>query len=225
MRAAQAPPTFTGLIMENSFVVIVFAKAPVPGEVKTRLLPALDAEHAAMLHAALTERALMTALDSNADAIELCCAPDDSHSFFQSCAEDFEIDLSLQGEGDLGERMLRVLDRALDEYAQAIIIGADCPALSAKHINAAAAALTDRDIVLTPAEDGGYALIGARRTHAKMFAAIDWGTDVVLAQQRHNLAACALSWHEMETLWDVDRPDDLPRLQALRPPLEFFWPS
>lgn len=211
--------------MENSLVVIVFAKAPVPGEVKTRLLPALDAEHAAMLHAALTERALMTALDSNADAIELCCAPDDSHSFFQSSAEDFEINLSLQGEGDLGERMLRVLDRALEEYAQAIIIGADCPALSAKHINAAAAALTDHDSVLTPAEDGGYALIGAKRTHTKMFDAIDWGTGVVLAQQRRNLAACALSWHEMETLWDVDRPDDLARLQALRPPLEFFWPS
>ena len=211
--------------MSNSFVLIVFAKAPVPGEVKTRLIPALDAEHAAMLHAALTERALTTALDSDAEAIELCCAPDDAHSFFQSCAEDFEVDLSRQGEGDLGERMLRALDRALEEFPQAIIIGADCPALTAKHIDAAAAALANHDIVLTPAEDGGYALIGARRTHPDMFKGIAWSTDTVLEQQRNNLGDCGLSRHEMETLWDVDRPADLPRLQALHPSLEFFWPA
>ena len=211
--------------MGNSVVLIIFAKAPVPGEVKTRLLPALDAEHAAMLHAALTERALATALGSDADAIELCCAPDDNHSFFQSCAEDFEIDLSLQGDGDLGARMLRVLDRALEEFAQAIIIGADCAVLTAKHFNTAAAALVNHDIVLNPAEDGGYVLIGAARTHADMFNGIDWGTNTVLEQQRRNLAACGLNWQELDTLWDVDRPEDLPRLKALRPPLEFFWPD
>jgi hypothetical protein len=58
-----------------------------------------------------------------------------------------------------------------------------------------------------------------------MFDAIEWGTHEVLAQQRRQLQACGLSWHEMETLWDVDRPEDLPRLRALRPALEFFWPT
>jgi uncharacterized protein len=211
--------------MENSFVVVVFAKAPVPGEVKTRLAPALDAEHAAMLHAALTERALMTAVDCEADAIELCCAPDDSHAFFQACAEDFDIELTLQGEGDLGARMLRVLNRALEDFPQALIIGADCPALTARHINAAAVALGDHEIVLNPAEDGGYVLIGAARTHADMFKGIAWGTGAVLAEQRRNLKACGLGWQELETLWDVDRPDDLQRVQALRPQLEFYWPA
>lgn len=211
--------------MADNFLLVVFAKAPVPGEVKTRLIPALDAEHAAMLHAALTERALTTALDTAATAIELCCAPDTSHSFFLSCEEDFEIDLAEQGEGDLGARMLRALDRGLVEFPRVIIIGADCPALSAKHIDAAAAALNGHDIVLTPAEDGGYALIGARRTAGEMFNGIAWGTETVLAQQRDRLKACQLSWHEMDTLWDVDRPEDLARLRALRPPLEFFWPA
>ncbi len=211
--------------MASNFLLIVFAKAPVPGEVKTRLIPALDAEHAALLHAALAERALATALDTDAEAIELCCAPDDSHSFFQSCAEDFEIDLSTQGDGDLGARMLRAIDRGLEEFPRVVLIGADCPAMTASHIDAAAAALAGHDIVLTPAEDGGYALIGARRSHTDMFQGIDWGTATVLVQQRDNLQACKLSWHEMETLWDVDRPDDLPRLRALRPPLEFFWPA
>jgi glycosyltransferase A (GT-A) superfamily protein (DUF2064 family) len=81
--------------------VVVFAKAPVPGEVKTRLVPVLDAVKAAMLHAALTERAVETALAAG-DAAELCCAPDTGHVFFQDCAEEFGIDLSEQGPGDLG---------------------------------------------------------------------------------------------------------------------------
>ena len=211
--------------MENDFVVIVFAKAPVPGEVKTRLIPALGAEHAAMLHTALTERAIETAQRSGATDVELCCAPDIEHSFFKACAEDFDVLLTAQGSGDLGERMLRTLDRAIGEYGRAIIIGADCPALTAKHIANAANMLDNHEVVLTPAEDGGYALIGATRTHTAMFNAIDWGTDVVLEQQRRNLAACGLNAHETETLWDVDRPEDLPRLKALKPPLDYFWPT
>ena len=211
--------------MENDFVGIVFAKAPVPGEVKTRLIPALGSEHAAMLHTALTERAIETAQRSGATDVELCCAPDIEHAFFQACAEDFDVLLTAQGDGDLGERMLRTLDRAIGEYGCAIIIGADCPALTAQHIAGAARMLNKHDVVLTPAEDGGYALIGATRTHTAMFSAIDWGTDVVLEQQRRNLVACGLATHEMETLWDVDRPEDLPRLKALKPPLDYFWPA
>jgi len=215
-------------MMENNFVVIVFAKAPIPGEVKTRLIPALGAasaaQYAAMLHVALTERALTTAQQSGATVVELCCAPDIEHAFFQDCAEDFDIVLTAQGEGDLGERMLRALVIGIQEYGRAIIIGADCPALTATHIANAARMLDSHDVVLTPAEDGGYALIGAARTDAAMFNATDWGSDLVLAQQRRNLTACGLSSHEMETLWDVDRPVDLIRLKALKPPLEFFWP-
>lgn len=211
--------------MENEFVVIVFAKAPIPGDVKTRLIPALGAEHAAMLHTALTERAIATAQQSGAADVELCCAPDIEHAFFQACAEDFDVLLTAQGGGDLGERMLRTLNRAIGEYGRAIIIGADCPALTAQHIANAAGMLGNHQVVLTPAEDGGYALIGATRTHTAMFSAIDWGTDVVLEQQRRNLVACGLSAHEMETLWDVDRPEDLPRLKALKPSLDYFWPA
>ena len=209
----------------NSGCLIVYAKAPEPGQVKTRLAPALDIEAAALLHTALVERALSTAKRSGIAAIELCCAPDSRHSFFRSCAEDFDLTLTEQGEGELGERMLRTLTRALMSHQSAIIIGADCPALTGKHIADAARALVTHDIVLTPAEDGGYVLIGARRVELHLFDGIEWGTDTVLAQQRRNLEKAGLIWHEMPTLWDVDRPDDLPRLKALRPALEFFWPS
>jgi uncharacterized protein len=209
--------------MENNFVVIVFAKAPVPGQAKTRLIPALGAEQAALLHAALTERAITTAQKSGAEEVELCCTPNSEEAFFQYCAEDFDVALTEQGDGDLGQRMLRALDSALEHIERVIIIGADCPALTAKHIQTAAGELANADVVLMPAEDGGYVLIGATRTNPKMFDNIDWGTDSVLAEQRRNLAACGLTLIETDTLWDVDRPDDLPRVKALKPPLEFFW--
>ena len=211
--------------MENNCRIIVYAKAPVPGQVKTRLSPALDAESAALLQAALVERALMIARDSGLGQGELCCAPDTTHSFFQECAEDFEVTLTGQGEGGLGVRMLGSLERALQSHDAAIIIGADCPALTGSHIARAARALAEHDVVLTPADDGGYVLIGARRIDAAMFDGIEWGAPTVLDQQRRQLRASGLSWHEMETLWDVDRPEDLPRLRNLKPALEFFWPT
>ena len=211
--------------MNSKCCLIIYAKAPVPGQVKTRLAPALDGEAAALLHAALVERALKTAQRSGMARVEVCCAPGTGDSFFQACADDFDVALTEQGEGDLGARMLRTLRRALADHDAAIIIGADCPALTGKHLAAAAAALNGHDAVLTPAEDGGYVLIGARRTDARLFESIGWGSAEVLAQQRRNLTALGWSWHEMPVLWDVDRPEDLPRLKALKPPLEFFWPA
>lgn len=211
--------------MDNNFIVIVFSKAPIPGHAKTRLIPAMGAEQAALLHAALAERAIVTAQKSGAADVELCCTPNSDESFFQYCAEDFDVTLSEQGEGDLGERMLRALTQTLEDVEKAIIIGADCPALTPKHIEAAARALDDADVVLMPAEDGGYVLIGVTHTHANMFDGIHWGTSTVLAEQRQNLSACGLTLVETDTLWDVDRAEDLARVKALQPPLEFFWPA
>lgn len=205
--------------------LIVFAKAPVPGQAKTRLIPALGAEGAAALHAALVERALGTAL-SAADAqgwwMTLCCAPDANHPFFADCAEDFEIDLTEQvSDPDLGQRMQAALNAALVDEERAVLIGSDCPALTKKHLLAAADALLTHDVVLIPAEDGGYVLIGARRTHADMFANIRWGEGTVFASQLAALNACGLTCATLDALWDVDLPDDLPRLATLKPPLEF----
>jgi rSAM/selenodomain-associated transferase 1 len=202
--------------------IIVFAKAPIPGEVKTRMIPAFGAENAALLHTALVERVLETATRTGA-IVELCCAPDASHSFFAACAEDFEVMLTEQGAGDLGERMLRALDDALATCDRAILIGADCPAFTAKHLQRALQSLDEADVVLTPADDGGYVLVGARRTAPGMFSGIAWGTHQVLDAQRARLAACGLTWHEMETLWDVDRPADLERLRQLQPPLAYTF--
>ena len=119
--------------------------------------------------------------------------------------------------------MLRALNTAIDAHGRAVLIGADCPVFTPKHLLRALLSLGADDIVLTPAEDGGYVLIGARRTHDRMFDNIDWGTASVFAQQHTALAACGLSAHELETLWDVDRPADLVRLKDLRPPLAYAF--
>lgn len=207
--------------MENDAVIVVFAKAPIPGEVKTRMSPHLSRESAAMLHSALTERALETACATDFDVI-LCASPDETHPFFADCVDDFDIELDVQlPHPNLGARMLHCLTEMLKEWSQVVIIGADCPALTPTYLIDAVAALSTKDIVLAPAEDGGYVLIGARKVTANMFANIDWGTAEVMAAQRRALRDAGLSYAEMPTLWDVDRPEDLARLQTLKPPLSF----
>ncbi len=211
--------------LERDFIAIIFAKAPIPGQTKTRLIPAMGAEQAALLHAAMVERAIATAWKSGAAEVELCCTPNENEAFFQNCAEDLSVTLTEQGQGSLGDRMLRAIERALMDDHKVILIGGDCPALTFEQIAHAARALACADVVVMPAEDGGYVLIGATRTHPQMFDDIQWGTSSVLAEQRRNLSACGLTVTETDTLWDVDRPEDLARVKALKPPLEFFWPS
>ena len=210
--------------MAAETVILIFAKAPVPGEVKTRLIPTLGEQGAAMLHTALVERAITTAKATRLDVV-LCCAPDVTHNFFTDCADDFDIALAKQNtDPNLGCRMLAGLNEALLCWPRVLLIGADCPALDKRHLLEAAEKLATHDVVLTPADDGGYVLIGARQTRPAMFAGIDWGTDRVLAQQHAALNNAGLTAHDMQGLWDVDRPDDLARLKTLKPPLEFFWP-
>lgn len=193
--------------------VVVFARAPVAGAAKTRLAPRLGADGAARLHAALVERTVRTALDAGLGPVELCCAPDVAHPFFAHCAARYRIALAAQEPGDLGARMHAALARVAPQAGGALLIGSDCPAMTAGYLRAAAAALTaGADAVLGPAEDGGYVLIGLRRAAAEVFEAIAWGAPDVLAATRARLAALGWRWRELAALWDVDRPQDLDRL-------------
>ncbi|HET9043439.1 MAG TPA: TIGR04282 family arsenosugar biosynthesis glycosyltransferase [Burkholderiales bacterium] len=190
--------------------VIVFAKAPVPGAVKTRLIPALGAAGAARFHEWLVERALETACAARLGPVELCCAPDRAHPFFAACAARFDVSLTDQGTGDLGERMHRALAAGLP----ALLIGADCPAMTPEYLRDGAGALTaGYDVVLGPAEDGGYVLVGASRIRPDAFARIRWGGQDVMAEQRERLRSIGWRWQELALLWDVDRPDDLERVR------------
>lgn len=182
-------------------MIIVFARAPVPGEVKTRLIPRLGALRAARLHLELTLRALRTARAARCGPVELHLTR--RHSRFKGA--------KLQRGRDLGERMQRALARAKN----AILIGADCPALTPADLRRAARWLRGGcEAVLAPAEDGGYALIGLRRPERALFDGIEWGGPRVYADTVRKLAG--YRWRALRTVWDVDRPEDLERLRSLR---------
>ena len=201
--------------------VMLFAKAPVPGKVKTRLIPAIGAAAAAKLHQQLVERALGCLVDADVGQVELCCGADATHPFFIACQQQFGVSLTQQREGDLGERMRAAFDRALASSSAALIVGADCPAITVADVRTAAVQLESHDAVLIPADDGGYVLIGVRKTHENLFDHIDWGTASVLAAQRKQFRSFGWQWFEGATRWDVDRPEDLPRLLELLPPINF----
>jgi rSAM/selenodomain-associated transferase 1 len=192
--------------------VIVFARAPRPGAAKTRLIARLGPEGAAGLHARLVKHALETA-KSAAFPIELRCDPGTDDDFFRFCGARYGASLSGQGPGDLGARMRAAFEEALREHATVLLIGSDCPAMAAGHLRRAARALREgHDAVFVPCEDGGYALIGLKRVAPELFEGIAWGGTEVMAVTRARLAVLGWRWLELETLWDVDRPEDYQRL-------------
>jgi hypothetical protein len=198
--------------------VAVFAKAPVANAVKSRLVPALGPEGAARLHADLVRRALDTALRAGVGDVELWCAPDSSHPFFADCARDFGVALRSQEGADLGERMARAFGHALGDNAALVLIGSDCPALTPRVIREAAVALAAHDAVIAPAEDGGYVLVGLSRADPGIFSGVAWGGADVMAETRRRLEEAGCRWKELETLWDIDRPEDYARLAREGPP-------
>jgi hypothetical protein len=178
--------------------VIVFSRAPVPGRVKTRLVPRLGEWRAARLHARLTSHALRTARAA-------ACGPVELH------------DTARQRGADLGERMHRALSRALQRHRGAIVIGSDCPALEPSDLARAARLLAGGcDVVVGPAEDGGYVLLGARRISPRLFDGIEWGGGAVYEDTTRKLDALGYRWRALRRLWDVDRPADLERIRWLR---------
>jgi uncharacterized protein len=196
--------------------VIVFAKAPVPGRVKTRLAPALGPWRAARLHARLVERTLRTAVAARAGTVELHVAPR-RHGFFQHLHKQTGVFLRLQSGGNLGERMAAAFAGALRRHRFVVLIGSDCPLLRASDLRRAVRLLRGAsDAVLAPAQDGGYVLIGLRRRRPQLFDAVAWGEASVLESTVRNIEAQGLALRTLRTLWDVDRPEELERLRSLR---------
>jgi rSAM/selenodomain-associated transferase 1 len=190
--------------------IAILAKAPVAGAVKSRLIPALGADGAASLAARLLDHAVDVACAAGIGPVVLWAAPDPTHRHFESLQQRHAIALARQPHGDLGVRMHTAVVAA---GAPVLVIGTDCPALTAEHLCAAAQALREHDAVVIPAEDGGYVLIGLRKPAPMLFTGMTWGTSSVMAETRQRLQALGLTWHEFEALWDVDRPEDIVRLR------------
>lgn len=202
--------------------IIIFAKAPVAGEAKTRLIPALGAEGAARLHGRLMERTLAWTCAAALAPVELHCAGPLDHPLFREQAQRHGIQLQPQQGEDLGARMHHALDTALREVERAVLIGTDCPWMEAAQPRRALEALTANDAVVGPAEDGGYVLIGLRRPAPELFREIPWGGPQVLARTRARAAAAGITLAELPPLPDLDRPEDLSRLRREIPELYDF---
>ena len=195
--------------------ILVFAKPPIPGRCKTRLIPSIGEEAAAALHARLVKHTLTTTTQSGLCPVELYCV-DCEHPFFGACQQGFPVTLQVQHGADLGERMLNAFAATLTHASPVILVGTDCPCLTETDLQTALNVLSKGyDCVLKPAEDGGYVLIGLNRVNAAIFQGLHWGSDTVLEATRSRLMALGWRWHELATTWDLDRPADLDKLKQL----------
>ncbi len=199
---------------DNSVAIAMLAKAPIPGLTKTRLIPSIGAHAAAVLQERLTERAVETAVSAGIGSVALWCSPRINQSSFQDLTRRFSIVLKQQPEGDLGHRMLGAIAA---QNGPTLAIGTDCPAFTAEILRAAADALQQAEVVLIPAEDGGYVLIGMRAIHPELFSGITWGTASVLAETRARIFTLGLTAIEFPALWDVDTEADLARFEKMSP--------
>ena len=198
----------------NACAVIVFAKAPLAGYAKTRLIPALGVGGAARLAERMLGHAVRQAVAAGIGPVEVCCAPDATHPAFGSLTATLTLALTEQGSGDLGARMQRAFARRLARGAMpaadaALLIGTDAPALDAAMLRRARDALAAHDAVFVPALDGGFALVGLRRPAPGLFDGIAWSTGAVMADTRQRLATLGLRCAELDAVADIDEPADL----------------
>lgn len=199
--------------MSLSISLHMLARSPIPGRVKTRLIPALGPEGSCDLQRLLLERAMRLPAQGFSDRfIWLDDGPD---AGVQALADEHGWMVVEQPVGDLGERMRTIATLGLAESDAVVLIGNDCPALDGEYLQAACAALQTNPAVIGPAEDGGYVLLGLRQLDPLLFSDMPWGTDKVLRKTCQRLRQLDWTHHLLSMLWDVDRPEDLQRLATL----------
>ncbi len=199
-----------------SKVLQIFARPPLAGQVKTRLIPALGANTATMLYRRMLLHSVEQASLADYCALQIWCTEQPGHAFFHELSERFSVSLHTQQGDDLGSRMYHALQQGLQDYEQAVLIGSDCPSLSSEILKQAAEHLTESaPLVLGPASDGGYYLLGMCASVSrlasirKLFEGLAWGEDGVLQGTRDRLQMLGLVWNELPVLNDVDVPADL----------------
>lgn len=199
-------------------MILVFARAAVPGQVKTRLIPKLGAAGSVRLHREMVRHTLHEAVAAAPGRVELWIAGIDHGNELTGLAAEAGAAVRRQCGDDLGERMAAALMDAGERDGPVLVIGTDCPWLDAATLSMATAKLASRDAILGPALDGGYVLLGLHRVACSLFEDMPWGTGRVLALTRERLAALGWDWEELEPRSDVDRPADLRRLHELGEP-------
>lgn len=195
--------------------LIIFIKAPVAGFCKTRLIPYLSPEEASEFYKSLVTSCFNNIKTINNTDISIFTYPDINNPFIKSLSQKHSTTCHLQSGEDLGERMFNAINMSLKTYDKSVLIGTDCPLIDQSYLDQAFKALDQHDMVLGPANDGGYVLIGASKIEAQLFNNINWGTDSVLKQSLHNANKAAYKTHLLDTLWDIDTPEDYIKYQNL----------
>tara|TARA_R110002095_G_scaffold104458_1_gene91448 strand:- start:1372 stop:1977 length:606 start_codon:yes stop_codon:yes gene_type:complete len=192
----------------------IFAKAPVPGFVKTRLITDLGVQGACDAYVDLLEKTFELAARCGYNT-ELWCAPERQDDFFLECSVRLGFVLHEQSGDDLGDRMRNALAQGLRTHRKVVLIGSDCPVFTEGYLSAAFDSLDLADMVLGPAEDGGFVLLGGKKVHEKMFYGVNWGNNSVLDRTTLSFDRLGLTYELLATLWDVDVLADYKRWKTI----------
>lgn len=197
-------------------LLLQFAREPLVGAVKTRMMPHLSADEACDLHRQLVLWTTDSLVDAGLGEVELVVAGAVDHPLFMRCRNRGLAAIHPQRGVDLGERMYHALADGLLRYKQVILVGSDCPGIDRAYLVKALRALDSTEVVLGPALDGGYVLVAVGRLYKEMFEGIPWGDNTVMASTRERLQGLGANWAELPPLADIDRPEDLPVWDALK---------
>ena len=189
--------------------IVIFSKAPRAGFAKTRLIPELGAEGAAKLARQMLSHTLKEVRAADIGIVELCITPEITHAAWQGIQMPTGIEISTQGEGDLGARLARASERVLANDETVLLIGTDCVEMSSTLLREAGQALLEHDATLHCTVDGGYALLGLKRFSPILFQDIPWSTDAVASTTIARIRQLGWSLHVGQVLHDVDEPQDL----------------
>ena len=192
----------------------MFAKAPLAGQVKTRLASGIGDRAAVALYEQLVLDTVTTAVQGKLAPVTLYAGS--SHPLFVALGDEHGIGIKIQQGTDLGLRMYRAIQGELEQADFVVLIGTDCPVMTADYLDQACRELcTATEFIFGPVEDGGYVLIGARSAEEKLFTDMRWSTSQVMQHTRERLRLLNRQYAELETLWDLDTPKDLERWQTL----------
>jgi len=204
--------------MSGSRALLVFAKTPKPGKVKTRLSAAVSAEVAAALHEACIADTLRLARKMRGCDVFVFAAG--GTSYFRKLVKErgsgARVRVLPQRGVDLGARMENAFRKCFAMgYREVVVIGTDTPWMGAERVRRAFAELKANDVVIGPAEDGGYYLLGTRRMVTEIFRGIPWSTERVLGLTLKKTAALKLRTKLLRRDFDLDRPEDLKRAAGM----------
>jgi rSAM/selenodomain-associated transferase 1 len=202
---------------KNNTPLYLFAKSPVPGEVKTRMQPHISRTQSVELAIMMLIQSVETVCRFWPGQLVLTVTPDASHPVFERLARSHRFDVQIQVPGDLGDRMFHVLSQGIKHYGSAVVMGCDVPHLSGESLQRVHELLLDNKNVIGPARDGGFYLLGLNRITPGVFTGIQWGDEQVFSRVCQNIEDQGMALQKIGELTDIDSWDDLVWLSGRDP--------